>query len=256
LICYYNHYVYKDEFFGIRATPAVCKNFIYSISIFTLSATLYLFLLQQYSLFHSLFYLNILFYYFTIFKYYIFYFSILLFRTKNNQLPWRSEPKTTANLSNQKPPWRSEGSTTSRPLGSARQGGSSFAAWWSVLRGVVVCASRRGLGGYRSEKRATPWVSPWWWLASVGLDLRKEPWVSPWWWLVVSGGWLRKEKSRGSLSKPPPPRRRFQAQATTTTLALQAQSTTTPAFPTFNRSPTHFVLQLQTKRAQTVEIVL
>ena len=68
----------------IRATPAVSKNFIYSISIFTLSATLYLFLLQQYSLFHSLLYLNILFYYFTTFKYYIFYFSELLFRTKKN----------------------------------------------------------------------------------------------------------------------------------------------------------------------------
>uniref|UniRef100_A0A2N9GY20 Uncharacterized protein n=1 Tax=Fagus sylvatica TaxID=28930 RepID=A0A2N9GY20_FAGSY len=83
----------------------------------------------------------------------------------------RSEPKTTTNLSNQKPPWRSEGSTTSRPLGSARQGGSCFAAWWFVLRGVVVA----GLGGYRSEKRATPWVSPWWWLASVVTDLRREP---------------------------------------------------------------------------------
>ena len=69
---------------GVRATPAVCKNFIYSISTFTLSATLYLFLLQQYSLFHSLLYLNILFYYFTTFKYCIFYFSVLLFCTKNN----------------------------------------------------------------------------------------------------------------------------------------------------------------------------
>jgi hypothetical protein len=36
-----------------------------------------------------------------------------------------------------------------------------------------------GLGLDRSEKRATPWVSPWWWLASVGPDLRKQPWVSP-----------------------------------------------------------------------------
>jgi hypothetical protein len=36
-----------------------------------------------------------------------------------------------------------------------------------------------GLGLDRSEKRAMPWVSPWWWLASVGPDLRKEPWVSP-----------------------------------------------------------------------------
>jgi hypothetical protein len=69
-------------------------------------------------------------------------------------------------------------------------------ARWFVLRGVVVRASRRGLGGYRSEKRATPWVSPWWWLASVGPDLRKEPWVDPWWWLVVSSGWLRKEKKK------------------------------------------------------------
>jgi hypothetical protein len=139
----------------IRATPAVCKNFLYSISIFTLSATLYLFLLQQYSLFHSLLYLNILFYYFTTFKYYIFYFSVLLFRTKNNQLPWRSEPKTTTNLSNQKPPWRSEGSTTSRPLGSARQGGSCFAAWW--------------------------------WLASVVTDLRREPRRGS----LLGGGWPR-----------------------------------------------------------------
>ena len=46
----------------LRATPAVCKKIFYSISIFTLSATLYLFLLQQYSLFHSLLYLNILFF--------------------------------------------------------------------------------------------------------------------------------------------------------------------------------------------------
>jgi hypothetical protein len=68
----------------LRATPAVFKNFIYSISIFTLSTTLYLFLLQQYSLFHSLLYINILFYYFITFKYYIFYFSELLFRTKKN----------------------------------------------------------------------------------------------------------------------------------------------------------------------------
>ena len=58
-------------------------------------------------------------------------------------------------------------------------------ARWFVLRGVVVA----GLGGYGSEKRATPWVSPWWWLASVGPDLRKEPWVSPWWWLAsLTGG--------------------------------------------------------------------
>jgi hypothetical protein len=76
-------------------------------------------------------------------------------------------------------------------------------ARWFVLHGVVVRASRRGLGGYRSEKRATSWVSPWWWLASVGPDLRKDPWVSPgggWWFQVVL---LRKEKkifwSRGSL---------------------------------------------------------
>ena len=57
-----------------------------------------------------------------------------------------------------------------------------------MLRGVVVRASRRGLGGYRSKKRATPWVSPWWWLASVGPDLRKDPWVSPgggWWFQAV-----------------------------------------------------------------------
>jgi hypothetical protein len=68
-----------------------------------------------------------------------------------------------------------------------------------VLRGVVVA----GLGGYRSEKRATPWVSPWWWLASVGPDLRKEPWVSPekvaglthrWWW------WKEKKKKKKCLA--------------------------------------------------------
>jgi hypothetical protein len=69
-------------------------------------------------------------------------------------------------------------------------------ARWSVLRGVVVRASRRGLGGYRSEKRATPWVSPWWWLASVGPDLRKEPWVSPGggWWFQVVAAEKRKKK--------------------------------------------------------------
>ena len=73
-----------------------------------------------------------------------------------------------------------------------------------MLHGVVVA----GLGGYKSEERATPWVSPWWWLASVGPDLRKEPWVSPWWWLASltggGGGKLfekRKKKMprRGSL---------------------------------------------------------
>jgi hypothetical protein len=53
-----------------------------------------------------------------------------------------------------------------------------------VLRGVVVA----GLGLDRSEKRATLWVSPWWWLASVGPDLRKQSWVSP-----------EKVASRGSL---------------------------------------------------------
>uniref|UniRef100_A0A2N9EZZ6 Uncharacterized protein n=1 Tax=Fagus sylvatica TaxID=28930 RepID=A0A2N9EZZ6_FAGSY len=75
----------------------------------------------------------------------------------------------------------------SKVVRASRRGGPCFAAWWSVLHGVVVRASRRGLGGYRSEKRATPWVSPWWWLASVGPDLRKDPWVSPgggWWFLV------------------------------------------------------------------------
>uniref|UniRef100_A0A2N9FCK7 Uncharacterized protein n=1 Tax=Fagus sylvatica TaxID=28930 RepID=A0A2N9FCK7_FAGSY len=59
------------------------------------------------------------------------------------------------NLSNQKPPWRSEGSTTSRPLGSARQGGSCFAAWW--------------------------------WLASVVTDLRREPRRGS----LLGGGWPR-----------------------------------------------------------------
>ena len=66
----------------LRASLTVSKNFIYSISIFTLSATLYLFLLQQYSLFHSLLYINILFYYFTTFKYYIFYFPNCCFAQK------------------------------------------------------------------------------------------------------------------------------------------------------------------------------
>jgi hypothetical protein len=56
-----------------------------------------------------------------------------------------------------------------------------------------------GLGLDRSEKRATPWVSPWWWLASVGPDLRKELWVPPekvaglthrWWW------WKEKKKKK------------------------------------------------------------
>ena len=141
-----------------------------------------------------------------------------------------------------------------------------------MLRGVVVA----GLGGYRSEKRATPWVSPWWWLASVGPDLRKEPWVSPWWlasrrgslcwWFRVVAGltpWVsllvvspRRRFQPSTKAQPPkaqPPRRRFQAQATTTALASQAQSTTTLAFPTFNRSPTRFMLQQKTKRAQREE---
>uniref|UniRef100_A0A2N9EF13 Uncharacterized protein n=1 Tax=Fagus sylvatica TaxID=28930 RepID=A0A2N9EF13_FAGSY len=51
---------------------------------------------------------------------------------------------------------------------------SCFAAWpASLLRGVasgvglsLVVAGLTGGGGYRSEKRATPWVSPWWWLRS------------------------------------------------------------------------------------------
>uniref|UniRef100_A0A2N9HFX0 Uncharacterized protein n=1 Tax=Fagus sylvatica TaxID=28930 RepID=A0A2N9HFX0_FAGSY len=121
-------------------------------------------------------------------------------------LPWRSEQrKTTGNLNNQKPPWRSEQPTTKNHHG----GGSPPDRWdRRCCRGdlnnekpsgnlkkeqpktTVVRASRRGLGGYRSEQRATPWVSPWWWLASVGPDLRKEPWVSPgggWWFQVVAG---------------------------------------------------------------------
>jgi hypothetical protein len=51
----------------------VYKSYLYFISIFTLSVIFYLFLLQQYSLFHSLLYLNIFFYSFISFKYYIFY---------------------------------------------------------------------------------------------------------------------------------------------------------------------------------------
>jgi hypothetical protein len=31
----------------------------------------------------------------------------------------------------------------------------------------LVVAGLTGGGGYRSEKRAMPWVSPWWWLASL-----------------------------------------------------------------------------------------
>uniref|UniRef100_A0A2N9ENL5 DDE Tnp4 domain-containing protein n=1 Tax=Fagus sylvatica TaxID=28930 RepID=A0A2N9ENL5_FAGSY len=71
-------------------------------------------------------------------------------------------------------------------------GGSCFAAWpagWvspsrrgqrggSLLRGVasgvglsLVVAGLTGGGGYRSEKRATPWVSPWWWLASQEMEM-------------------------------------------------------------------------------------
>jgi hypothetical protein len=41
----------------------------------------------------------------------------------------------------------------------------------------LVVAGLTGGGSYRSEKRATPWVSPWWWLASqvmVVTNLRKE----------------------------------------------------------------------------------
>ena len=156
--------------------------------------------------------------------------------TKNNR---KSEPKTTANLINQKPPWRSEGSTTSRPLGSAQQGGPCFAAWWSVLHGV----------------------------ASVVTDLRREPrrgsllgggwprWVQIWEkirgsLLVVAGGFrrwlLRKEKknfwSFGSLLVVASGFRRWLLRSTTTQTEAhvvsswdqpphrnhQAKSTTTP----------------------------
>uniref|UniRef100_A0A2N9G0I7 DDE Tnp4 domain-containing protein n=1 Tax=Fagus sylvatica TaxID=28930 RepID=A0A2N9G0I7_FAGSY len=68
------------------------------------------------------------------------------------------QPKTT----------KSQQPKTTVEIGRLHHRGSCFA-------GVVVA----GLGLDRSEKRATPWVSPWWWLASVGPDLRKEPWVSP-----------------------------------------------------------------------------
>jgi hypothetical protein len=73
-----------------------------------------------------------------------------------------------------------------------------------VLRGVVVA----GLGLDRSEKRATPWVSPWWWLASVGPDLRKAVWISP--EKVAGRGSLlvvvveRKEKKKKSHAVPIP----------------------------------------------------
>jgi hypothetical protein len=74
-------------------------------------------------------------------------------------------------------------------------------ARWFVLRGVVVA----GLDGYRSEKRATPLVSPWWWLASVGLNLRKEPWVSLWWWLASltggGGGKLSEKKKKKKMPR-------------------------------------------------------
>ena len=93
---------------------------------------------------------------------------------------------------------------------------------------TVVRASRRSLGGYRSEQRATPWVSPGGgccrgdyviWetpgnlkkeqpkttvvrasrrgLGGYRSDQRATPWVS-WWWLVVpveAGCWEKKKKN-------------------------------------------------------------
>ena len=191
----------------LRASLTVSKIFIYSISIFTLSVTLYLFLLQQYSLFHSLLYINILFYYFTTFKYYIFYFPNCCFAQKKtnccrgdrNQKPpeiWTTknhrgdlnnqQPKTTVVAPLDRwdrrgvvePPWRSEQPTTknhrggaSRRLGSSRRGGPCFTAWWSLLHGV----------------------------ASVVTDLSREPRRGSllgggWWFQVVAGCWEKKKK--------------------------------------------------------------
>jgi hypothetical protein len=84
--------------------------------------------------------------------------------------------------------------------------GIGTARWFELhgvvvrARSVVVRASRRGLGGYRSEKRATLWVSPWWWLASVGPDLRKSR-GSLTLSLVVAGGfrWLAEKRKKKNL---------------------------------------------------------
>uniref|UniRef100_A0A2N9IF52 Nudix hydrolase 3 n=1 Tax=Fagus sylvatica TaxID=28930 RepID=A0A2N9IF52_FAGSY len=116
----------------------------------------------------------------------------------------RSEPKTTGNLNNQKPQWRSEQPTTKNHRGAAsRPVVSSLLPWRSEQR-KRGRASRRGLGGYRSDQRATPWVS-WWWLAvhavgllvvhAVGL-LVLGPCFTPW--------RLRSLRNPGNLKKEQP----------------------------------------------------
>uniref|UniRef100_A0A2N9J2L2 Uncharacterized protein n=1 Tax=Fagus sylvatica TaxID=28930 RepID=A0A2N9J2L2_FAGSY len=118
--------------------------------------------------------------------------------------PDLSEPKTTGNLNNQKPQWRSEQPTTKNHRGAAsRPVVSSLLPWRSEQR-KRGRASRRGLGGYRSDQRATPWVS-WWWLAvhavgllvvhAVGL-LVLGPCFTPW--------RLRSLRNPGNLKKEQP----------------------------------------------------
>ena len=91
----------KYEKKPFRATPAVCKNYLDSISIFTLSATLYLFLLQQYSLFHSLLYLNILFYLLYHLNIIFFTFLYYCFLPKITNCSNPSHPATTTTTVNQ-----------------------------------------------------------------------------------------------------------------------------------------------------------
>uniref|UniRef100_A0A2N9EM93 Uncharacterized protein n=1 Tax=Fagus sylvatica TaxID=28930 RepID=A0A2N9EM93_FAGSY len=127
--------------------------------------------------------------------------------TKNNQ-PNKSQPTHSSS--------RDRHGSTSRPLGSARQGLASGVEFVLhgvasgvefVLRGVasgvglsLVVAGLTGGGGYRSEKRATPWVSPWWWLAS----------------LTGGGG--------GKLSEKRNPSRRFQPQTNPSPFRASAEN--------------------------------
>ena len=68
-------------------------------------------------------------------------------------------------------PWRSEQRTTTENLKKEQP------------KTTVVRASRHGLGGYRSEQRATPWVSP----------------GGGWWFQVEAGCWEKKKKKFGEL---------------------------------------------------------
>jgi hypothetical protein len=77
-----------------------------------------------------------------------------------------------------------------------------FTVWpASLLRGVasgvglsLVVAGLTGGSGYRSEKRATPWVSPWWWLASLtggggkSSEKRKKKILESWFYINKGDG--------------------------------------------------------------------